>query len=474
MLFTSFDFFILLVITFALYYLPVNFFKKGNTQLLLLIVSSVIFYGYYDPALLFLLLFSGAVNVVTSYLVSYGKPKNRFAIAATGVIINLLVLAFFKYSKLFAPVFFDTSQGIGHFLVMLPLPIGISFFTFEGISLVIDTYKGHTDEKFKNLVDKSFATHIRNSFFFIVFFPHLVSGPILKAHDFIPQIGSKLFKNIDWQYCFKTLVVGYFLKLVVADNLKDFTASMIYPGFTTLSTLTLVTMLLGYSFQIFADFAGYSLVALGLAGLFGYRLMENFNFPYISATFSEFWRRWHISLSTFLKEYLYFPLGGNQKGKVRTYINLAITMVLGGLWHGAAWSYAVWGAFHGGALAIERLFNDKFKIKIKKGSAFYYFKILFIFLAVTLAWLLFKLPDFTQVIAYVKSIFTNTGMVTNYISIFLILLYSLPVVLYHFLYLKRQEVPGFLRKADVLAYGFMLFLIFTNSGTPGAFIYFQF
>ena len=474
MLFTSFEFFILLVITFAVYYIPVNFFRKANTQLIVLILSSVIFYGYYNPALLLLLIFSGAVNMITSYLVSFGNPKRRFAIAAAGIIINLLVLAFFKYSPLIGTSFFDTSHGIGHFLLTIPLPIGISFFTFEGISLVIDTYKGHTDDKFKNLVDKSFITHVRNSFFFIVFFPHLVSGPILKAHDFIPQIGNKFFKDIDWEYCFKTLVAGFFLKLVVADNLKDFTASMIYPGFTTLSTLTLVSMLLGYSFQIFSDFAGYSLIALGLAGLFGYRLMQNFNFPYISTTFSEFWRRWHISLSTFLKEYLYFPLGGNQKGKVRTYINLAITMVLGGLWHGAAWSYAVWGAFHGLALAIERLFNDKVKLKIKRGTAFYYFKILFIFFSVTLAWLLFKLPEFSQVIAYVKAMFNNTGMVTNYITVFLILLYSLPVVLYHFLYLKREVNPGFLRRADVLAYGAMLFFIFTNSGTPGAFIYFQF
>jgi alginate O-acetyltransferase complex protein AlgI len=474
MLFTSFEFFLLLVITFALYYLPINFFRKGNTQLMVLILSSIVFYGYYDPALLFLLLFSGAVNLITSYLVSYGKPNRRFATATVGVVINLLVLAFFKYSPMFATSFFDTSKGIGHFLITIPLPIGISFFTFEGISLVIDTYKGHTDDKFKNLVDKNILTHVRNSFFFIVFFPHLVSGPILKAHDFIPQIGSKLFKDINWQYVFKTIVVGYFLKLVIADNLKDFTASMIYPGFTTLSSLTLVTMLLGYSFQIFADFAGYSLIALGLAGLFGYTLMQNFNFPYISTSFSEFWRRWHISLSTFLKEYLYFPLGGNQKGKVRTYINLAITMVLGGLWHGAAWSYAVWGAFHGGALAIERLFNDKIKWKITKGSFFYYFKILFIFLSVTLAWLLFKLPDFTQVIAYVKAIFTNTAMVTNYINIFLLLLYSLPVVLYHFIYLKREAKQSYLRKLDILLYGIMLFLIFTNSGTPGAFIYFQF
>ncbi len=474
MLFTSFEFFILLLITFGVYYLPIPYFKKGSTQLVILILASVIFYGYYEPSLLFLLLFSGAVNMVTSYLVSFGKPKNRFPIAAAGVITNLLVLAFFKYSPLIATSFFDTQNGIGHFLITIPLPIGISFFTFEGISLVIDTYKGHSDDKFKNLVDKSFITHIRNSFFFIVFFPHLVSGPILKAHDFIPQIGAKQFKNIDWQYCFKTLVVGFFLKLVIADNLKDFTASMIYPGFTTLSSLTLFTMLLGYSFQIFSDFAGYSLIALGLAGLFGYRLMENFNFPYISATFSEFWRRWHISLSTFLKEYLYFPLGGNQKGKVRTYINLAITMILGGLWHGAAWSYAVWGAFHGGALALERLFNDKVKLTIKKGSFFYAVKILFVFIMVTLAWLLFKLPNFSQVIEYMKSLFSNTSMVTNYISVFLILLYSLPVVLYHLMYLKRQSAPNFLRRLDFLFYAIMLFLIFTNSGTPGAFIYFQF
>ncbi|HMG66196.1 MAG TPA: MBOAT family O-acyltransferase, partial [Chitinophagaceae bacterium] len=318
-----------------MYYIPVNFFRKGNTQLLVLIAASIIFYGYFKPSLLFLLAFSGAVNVITSYFVSYGAPKYRLFLASVGVIVNLAVLAFFKYSPLIATSFFDTGHGIGAFLLTIHLPIGISFFTFEGISLVVDTYKGHKDDKFKNLVHESFAIHIRNSFFFIVFFPHLVSGPILKAHDFIPQIGQKFFKHIEWNYCFRLLVAGYFLKLVVADNLNDFTSSLIYPGFMSFSTLDLISMLLGYSFQIFADFAGYSLIALGLASLFGYRLMQNFNFPYISASFSEFWRRWHISLSTFLKEYLYFPLGGNRKGKLRTYINLFITMVLGGLWYGA-------------------------------------------------------------------------------------------------------------------------------------------
>jgi alginate O-acetyltransferase complex protein AlgI len=318
------------------------------------------------------------------------------------------------------------------------------------------------------------VTHIRNSFFFIVFFPHLVSGPILKAHDFIPQIGRKLFKDIDWNYCFRLLVTGYFLKLVVADNMNDFTSSLIYPGFMSFSTLDLISMLLGYSFQIFADFAGYSLIALGLASLFGYRLMQNFNFPYISASFSEFWRRWHISLSTFLKEYLYFPLGGNRKGKIRTYVNLFITMVLGGLWHGAAWSYAVWGGFHGLMLALERLFNDRFEFNIKRYSLLFYLKVSFIFSAVSLAWLLFKLPNFEQVIMYLKACYKNTGLVNNYISIFLIFLYALPVILYHAMYLKRQSAPGYLKKMEFVIYGLMIFLIITNSGTAGTFIYFQF
>jgi alginate O-acetyltransferase complex protein AlgI len=474
MLFNSFPFFVLLLFTFIVYYLPFEFFRKGNTQLLVLILASVIFYGYFKPSLLFLLAFSGAVNVLTSYFVSYGAARYRFLLACTGVIINLTVLAFFKYSPLIATSFFDTGSGIGAYLLTIPLPIGISFFTFEGISLVVDTYRGHKDENFNNLVHESFTTHIRNSFFFIVFFPHLVSGPILKAHDFIPQIGRKLFKDIQWNYCFRLLTTGYFLKLVVADNLNDFTSSLVYPLFMSYSTLDLLSMLLGYSFQIFADFAGYSLIALGLASLFGYRLMQNFNFPYISASFSEFWRRWHISLSSFLREYLYFPLGGNRKGKVRTYVNLFITMVLGGLWHGAAWSYAVWGAFHGLMLALERLFNDRFDVKIRRNSFFFYVKILFIFSCVSLAWLLFKLPHFDQVIEYLKACLRNRNMVSNYISIFLIFVYGLPVVLYHVLYMIRRSRPAYLRRMEVVLYGIMIFLILTNSGTAGTFIYFQF
>src|SRR6202166_2026961 len=169
MLFNSFPFFLLLLITFIVYYLPFDFFQKGNIQVLVLILASVVFYGYFRPSLLLLLAFSGAVNVLTSYFVSYGSVKWRFTLASLGVIINLTVLAFFKYSPLIAASFFDIRDGLGAFLMTIPLPIGISFFTFEGISLVVDTYKGHKNDKFKNLVHESFSTHIRNSFFFIVF-----------------------------------------------------------------------------------------------------------------------------------------------------------------------------------------------------------------------------------------------------------------------------------------------------------------
>jgi alginate O-acetyltransferase complex protein AlgI len=216
------------------------------------------------------------------------------------------------------------------------------------------------------------------------------------------------------------------------------------------------------------------MIALGLAKMFGYDLLENFNFPYISTSFSEFWRRWHISLSTFLKEYLYIPLGGNRKGNFRTYFNLTITMVLGGLWHGAAWSYAVWGAFHGLALAIERLINQTFHIKVDSRIG----KILkgfMVFGFVTLAWLLFRLP-FNDVVDYLKAIATNTHMRNDYLLLFSIMIYSAPVVLYHIFYLVPAEwrLHYAVSRYKYLAYGMMLFLIAVNSGPSGSFIYFQF
>ncbi|KIA93816.1 acyltransferase [Pedobacter kyungheensis] len=468
MLFNSAIFILLLVLTFIVYYIP--FLKKLQVQILIL--SSLIFYAYSQPSLLLLLIVSALINIAVSYLIVNGNPKMRRFYATTGVIINLAVLVFFKYSPLFAKTFLNTDAGFGQFLLMLPLPIGISFYTFEGLSLLIDVYSN----KHKDIltIEKSLSKHFYKTLFFISFFPHLIAGPILKAYEFYPQIGEKKFKNINWSYVFEKLVQGYFLKMVIADNLTNFTFWMEYPYFKTIASFDLILIVFGYSIQIFSDFAGYSLIALGIAKLFGYDLIDNFNFPYISSSFSEFWRRWHISLSTFLKEYLYIPLGGNRRGRVRTYTNLIITMGLGGLWHGAAWSYAIWGLYHGLALAIERFFLNNFKLPQKNTFT----KILMgivVFLVVTISWVFFKLPV-ENVIEYFKSIYANQHLAHNGTLIVFILLYSTPVVIYHFLYLANQNpmIANITQKYKFIAYGCMLFMIAVNSGPSGSFIYFQF
>jgi len=318
----------------------------------------------------------------------------------------------------------------------------------------------------------SFAEHVKNTYLYLCFFPQLVAGPITKANFFYPQIKVKLRADIDWTKSVNALVVGYFLKLVVANNLASHTFLIKYPYFIGIPKNDLVLLLFGYSMQIFADFAGYSLIAIGLAALFGYRLPDNFNFPYISRSFSEFWTRWHISLSSWLREYLYFPLGGNRRGAARTYLNLMIVMILGGLWHGAGWSYAVWGAWHGLALVVERLLARGANPR-EPGPVGSILKATMVFTVVTLGWLLFKLPEFTHVLAYFKAIWespwhpgiSNTGRS--------ILLLSLPVVLYHGAYLWRERGWS-LAPVSQPALGAMAFLIALNAGPQAPFIYFQF
>lgn len=470
MLFNSFTFLIFLVVIFTIYYVP----GLKKFQVLILIISSFIFYAWNYPLFLLLLVSSATGNSIFSYYINkvdISTRKRMLAIA--GLLFNVTILIFFKYALLISTTFFSANSDIGKFLLIIPLPIGISFFTFEGISLVVDVFKNKNKQS-NLLVPASYMQHGKNVFLFIAFFPHLIAGPILKAHEFIPQIGIKFFRNIDWQYCYRHLCLGYFLKMVVADNLKDHTFWMMAPYFQEQSSFTLFTLLIGYSAQIFADFAGYSLIALGLASLFGYRLLENFNFPYISQSFSEFWRRWHISLSNFLKEYLYIPLGGNRKGELRTYANLIITMFLGGLWHGAGWSYAVWGSFHGAALALERLLGRY--LNIPKSGILRFIRIFAVFLFVSFAWLLFKLPDFKDVVGYLRAMANNTDVENNNNLISYTLLYSTPILFIHILYLLRHNLRfrKFCFKYEFVAQGILLFFIITNSGSSGSFIYFQF
>lgn len=472
MLFNSFEFLVLVLITWLVYYLPI--FRRW--QISILIVSSLFFYAWTDPWLLLLFLLSAFVNVTTSYQVVYAAPRSRYLYAALGVGVNLAILAFFKYSPLIGRSLFPDTSEAGLFLTQIPLPIGISFYTFEGISLLMDAYKERDAHAAQALVPKSIGQHVRNTTLFVAFFPHLIAGPILKAHDFIPQITTKYLADIDWDKFIRAVIIGYFLKIVVADNLKEQTLGIAYPYFERQSSIMLITMLLGYSMQIFADFAGYSLIAIGIAHLFGYHLPDNFNFPYISQSITEFWRRWHISLSSFLREYLYIPLGGNRRGETRTYLNLMIVMFLGGLWHGAAWSYAVWGSFHGVALAIERL--GRKWVPAQRTGVGRLLATLRTFVLVSLAWLLFRLPNIEQAGSYLYHMGSNLDFTVTsleYLTIACILFYSLPVVLYHVWYLTRDSRVGFrVRRLDYVGYGLLLFLTITNAGPAGSFIYFQF
>lgn len=468
MLFTSLEFVLLLIVTLLLFYSV----KSSSYQSAILILASFVFYGWHYPLLVTLLLVSILINTATSFWVIRLRGISRKRIAAVGVLANLLLLIFFKYSPLVGKTFFPEGSSIGAYLIAIPLPIGISFFTFQGISLVIDTFK-EDEQQSRQSESVSWWAYLLKVSLFKSFFSQLIAGPIIKAHEFFPQIRLKRINEINIDYAGRKLILGYFLKMVVADNLKDQTFWMAYPYFEAFSGMDLLGLLFGYSMQIFADFAGYSLIAIGLASLFGYYFSENFLFPYSSTSFSEFWQRWHISLSSFLKEYLYIPLGGNRQGELKTYRNLFITMVLGGLWHGAAWSYAVWGAYHGLALAVERYLGQY--IKFKKTLLLPFLQGTLVFCLVSLGWLFFKLPDFSQAVLYIQRMVLAPFYSTDKDKLLLIALYSAPVVLYHMAFVFRQSFTTPIRPVlSTLVYAMLLFMIILNSGSSGDFIYFQF
>lgn len=394
-------------------------------------------------------------------------------VAIVGVLFNLMILAAFKYSGMLTGMFVD-DQTLAETFVLLPLPIGISFYTFQGISLVVDVFRQSRKEKepWHIEVPHSFVKHYLHTLFFISFFPQLVAGPIVKAHDFLPQIGEKYLKDIDWEYSFRLLILGYFLKMVVADNLQNQTFWISF--YDIQSTLTLVVIMFGYSVQIFADFAGYSLIAIGVASLYGYRLPQNFDFPYISSSFSEFWRRWHMTLGLWLKEYLYIPLGGNRKGELRNYLNLMVVMVLGGLWHGAGISYLAWGTFHGLLLVLERFFSHF--IVLPKSLAVKTVQVIVVFSLVTFGWLFFQL-SMDGFVGLMQALVKNVSVKHNMGILTMVFFYTLPVMLYYLNYMLYGRVAWYnamISKHMPVVYGLMLFTIIFQSGNSNAFIYFQF
>ena len=488
MLFNSWSFAIFLPLVFALHYAG----RRAGWQVGVLTLASFAFYGWGADAqghphwkLVPLLALSTLLNGLAAQelLSPRSSPGRRRLVLALALGFNLGALSFFKYAALLGRLILPASlwQTWGPPLEHIPLPIGISFYTFQGISLVMESWWAGAAGLAGLAAPVTWPErrwfHAK-VWFFKAFFPQLVAGPIVKAGEFLHQIGAKRLAEIDWNGAVKKLVLGFFLKMVVADNLKDATAGLHYPEFTELPRLNLLAMLYGFSFQILADFGGYTLIAQGLAKLFGYELPINFDFPYLSRSVTEFWRRWHISLSSWLRQYLYIPLGGNRHGEARTYINLFLVMFLGGLWHGAAWSYAIWGTAHGLLLAGERFFFRRNKAPETPGwnlSAM--LRALVVFNVISLLWLLFKLPNIGEVIAYGRCLATNPGGVQLQ-SLFVLVLFSLPVGAWHVWAassaVRARWSPALQWRLETGLYGMMLWLIFVNSGSAGEFIYFQF
>jgi alginate O-acetyltransferase complex protein AlgI len=465
MSFTSFDFVAFFAATFIVYYLP----PARRYQVEILVVASLFIYWLEAGDFLILLLVSSLSTALLSYVLT-GRGR-RYGVAALGVAGNLLVLGFFKYKSLFLPE--ASSQGPLQQLLAAGLPIGISFYTFHGISLIVDTYRDPAP--LIGATGRHWSRHLAKTLLYMSFFPQLVAGPIAKGRFFLPQIGPKRLDAIAWQEALDCLIRGYFLKSVLADNLQQFTAPMATPASWSVdSTYHLTAMMLAYSAQIYADFAGYSLIAIGLARLLGYDLPANFNNPYLAASFAEFWRRWHMSLSSWLRDYLYIPLGGSRQGARRTYANLFIVMVLGGLWHGAAWKFAVWGVWHGLALMTERAIAQSLPwLRLSKLVT-----APLVFLYVTLGWLLFKLDSFADVLRYLTRLLAlppnagEGGVIDANIMLVLTaltLLYQIATEL-----LKTDRLRLTLTPAKPALLALMIVFILFGSGDKNAFIYFQF
>jgi|HubBroStandDraft_1064217.scaffolds.fasta_scaffold00058_28 alginate O-acetyltransferase complex protein AlgI len=483
MYFTSFAFVVFFVATFVLYYLPPS--RRYQTEIL--IVASLFIYWFEAGGLLVLLLLSALSTAALSYLLAAPTARSRYLVAFLGVSGNLLILGFFKYKSLFlAGGVEPAAPGLLDQVLHIGLPIGISFYTFHGISLIVDTYRD--PGPLVGPESPRWPPHLTKTLFYMSFFPQLVAGPIAKGKFLFPQIGAKRLDAIDWRTAIEQLVCGYFLKSVMADNLQQFTAPMAKASIWGVdSSYHLGAMMLAYSAQIYADFAGYSLIALGLARLLGYELPRNFDNPYLAASFAEFWRRWHMSLSSWLRDYLYVPLGGNRRGRLRTYANLFIVMALGGLWHGAAWKFAVWGIWHGIALTAERALRETLplpRLPVDGAAAAILapvlkaLRILLVFCYVTIGWLLFKLDSLADVGRYLARLveFPDVVDYAGWVEANTMLGLAAMVLIYQLAteFMAGCALSGWARAAKPAALGLMLVFILFGSGDKNAFIYFQF
>lgn len=482
MFFNSLDFAIFLPLVFLLYWFVFN--KNLRYQNILIVVASYVFYGWWNWRFLGLILFSTFVDYIIG--VSLAKEQNqhkRKILFWISILINLGFLGFFKYYNFFLDNFKSAFSFFGHEInsnsLNLILPVGISFYTFQTLSYTIDVYKGRI-EPTKNFI--SFAA-------FVSFFPQLVAGPIERASNLLPQILSKRkFVYSEAVDGLKQILWGLFKKIVIADNCAVY-ANLIFNNADDYSGSTLVLGAVFFTFQIYGDFSGYSDIAIGTARLFGIKLMQNFAFPYFSRDIAEFWRRWHISLSTWFRDYLYIPLGGSRGGNWIKVRNTFIIFIVSGFWHGANWTFIVWGLLHA-LYFLPLLLKNKNRLNlgiVAKDNYFpsikEFFKIMLTFIFTAFAWVFFRAESIWHAFNYLREIFSPSlftipffmGLTGALITIILIIIF----ISLEWLGRKRQyAISHFGNKCKKpvrwVFYYAVIISIYWFGAKEQAFIYFQF
>ncbi|GAK50937.1 membrane bound O-acyl transferase MBOAT family protein [Candidatus Moduliflexus flocculans] len=476
MSFVSYEFLILLGCVFGSYFL-----LPHRWQNYMLLVASYVFYGWWDYRFLSLMLISSVLDYFCSFYAdphlqparSERQRKIALLISVTG---NLGLLGFFKYFNFFTDSMVEMLQWFGiaaePMTLRIILPVGISFYTFQTMSYTLDVYRGQLRA----------TRHFLDFCLFVSFFPQLVAGPIERASHLLPQMLAP--RVVTWENFSSGMQLafwGFFKKMVIADNL-----SVIANATFNQSTYTgseVIIAVYAFAFQIYCDFSGYTDIARGVARMLGFDICVNFRLPYFATNPSDFWQRWHVSLSSWLRDYLYIPLGGNRRGVARTYINLSLTMLLGGLWHGASWHFVVWGAYHGLLLVIFRLLSKSPDVshvnKPPRTDWLFWLKAFGFFQITCFGWLIFRANDMRQLAAMIAALFTSATLSGLFTATALqVLIFAAPLLLLQVYQYATGDMepwrhwPEPVKVPYYVAVSYAIMLL--GSPVKEAFIYFQF
>lgn len=441
---------IFLYLFFPLFFI-IYFILPFKLKNLFILIGSFIFYSWVEPTFIYVVLLSSLLDWYLSKLISQTQRLRLKKICLSlGIVLNIGLLFYFKYFNFFIDNI-NSILNLIHFrplgVMEIMLPLGVSFLTFEKIIYIVDVYKE------KSQPAKSFIDYL----LYVLFFPKLIAGPIVKYHDIEPQIHQRVVIQDDFLEGFFRFAKGLFKKVFIADTL----AFVVYPIFNLdpaqVGSLDAWMGFICFTFQIYFDFAGYSDMAIGLSRIMGFRITENFNLPYISQSFTEFWRRWHISLASFIKEYLYIPLGGNRCSKLRQYFNLIFCFLVSGIWHGASWKFLIWGLYHGFFVVMDKILGIKPDVPRKLPP---YICTGTTFILVMFSWMIFRVNNLSQFTTFINAmvhpnhIFTLGYLFSNDVFFFLALAIVMSFVPSTKLYIKIRD------KLDTKFYLKLAFFIF--------------